>query len=583
MQELFNQLKANVSEDMVIMGGIIIVAVLLLTIAIRIVRNKQIKKQLEQMELKYSEFKSISLSFKLNKANALAKVNKSIVEAVGTLQIEFDEAQELLKEFRVSLAEIDDFVYSKKQKKAVAALEKLLPFTKECEVLLFTLNEKLDEVLEEENTQRNNINELKKSFRTIKKEYIEHRSEYRQSCDYIDTLIVQTENMFTIFEEWMFASEFNKASQKYGEIKGILERIQIILIQVPPYYEKISVVLPMLLEEVKLSAQSAQQRGVFLEHLDLERNFETVQTSMTEGLIKLQDCNLETIPTLIKDTEVRIEALHTNIKLEEDSFDHVLGKAAVLFNVIKQLNVDAQGIKDTFERVYERFGFDYFKGDIASLNEDLDKLNAQRIKMEQTLNEKQVPYATMVATIDDIENKSYAIEEVIKLIQVRLETATSDEERAKKQLIKLQLVVNEMRINIVKHKLPSVDEKFEEDVRNANIYIIDIKEILNATPLDVDRLNSKLKEAIDYIYTLYNSVNNLVSMASMVEHAILFGNKYRSSHMEMDSELTRAELCFSNGQYTRALKIAISAIEKLHPGVYEKIIQDKHEGETIHV
>ena len=87
------------------------------------------------------------------------------------------------------------------------------------------------------------------------------------------------------------------------------------------------------------------------------------------------------------------------------------------------------------------------------------------------------------------------------------------------------------------------------------------------------RLNEKLKEAIDFVYTLFNSVNNLVGMAIMVENTIVFGNRYRSTYPEIDSELTRAELCFRNGQYTKALKIAIQTIEKLHPGSYEHLIR----------
>ena len=43
----------------------------------------------------------------------------------------------------------------------------------------------------------------------------------------------------------------------------------------------------------------------------------------------------------------------------------------------------------------------------------------------------------------------------------------------------------------------------------------------------------------------------------------------------MDSDLTRAELCFQNGEYTRALKIAIQAIENMHPGIYEKLVAKK--------
>ena len=65
----------------------------------------------------------------------------------------------------------------------------------------------------------------------------------------------------------------------------------------------------------------------------------------------------------------------------------------------------------------------------------------------------------------------------------------------------------------------------------------------------------------------------LVGIAIMVENAIVFGNRYRSSYPEIDSELTRAELSFQNGEYTKALKIAIQSIEKMHPGIYEKLIK----------
>ena len=65
------------------------------------------------------------------------------------------------------------------------------------------------------------------------------------------------------------------------------------------------------------------------------------------------------------------------------------------------------------------------------------------------------------------------------------------------------------------------------------------------------------------------------SSFSMVENAIVFGNRFRSTHAQMDSDLTRAELCFQNGEYTRALKIAIQAIENMHPGIYEKLVAQK--------
>ena len=88
-------------------------------------------------------------------------------------------------------------------------------------------------------------------------------------------------------------------------------------------------------------------------------------------------------------------------------------------------------------------------------------------------------------------------------------------------------------------------------------------------------MNKTLDEAIDYIYKLYNNVNNVVGMALMVENAIVFGNKYRSTYPEVDRELSRAEFAYLNGEYTQALTIAIACMENLFPHeADEKILEN---------
>ena len=48
-------------------------------------------------------------------------------------------------------------------------------------------------------------------------------------------------------------------------------------------------------------------------------------------------------------------------------------------------------------------------------------------------------------------------------------------------------------------------------------------------------------------------MHNLIVTAEMVEDAIVFGNRYRSSFLEVNTELTKAELLYRNGEYTKAL------------------------------
>lgn len=159
-----------------------------------------------------------------------------------------------------------------------------------------------------------------------------------------------------------------------------------------------------------------------------------------------------------------------------------------------------------------------------------------------------------------------------------LTTACSDEERAKNQLVKLQMILNEVRLKTTCHRLPSISSQYNTDLQEGDRLIRRVRSVLEHTPLDVSELNADLQEAIDFIYKLYNNASNLVGIAIMVENAIVFGNRYRSSYPSIDSELTRAELSFQNGEYTKALKIAIQSIEKMHPGIYEKLIKSNDPG-----
>lgn len=582
MDGFVNRLKEIVSLDMIIYVLIALLVIIILSLVIRSLRVKRVKKELDSLELKYSELKSVPLSFKLNKATALAKVNHSISDQVNEYQNRFDLVQEKLKEFSVVLAELDDFVYSKKVKKANDKIEILKPIAASCEEEIYAVDALFDEVLEQENLQRANINMLKNEFRNLKRQLMENRGLYRQSVEYLDDYIVQVENMFSIFEEWMFASEFNKASDKQNEIKSSLEVLSNYLNELPAIYDHACIKIPHKEEEIAGLYANAFNQGVYLEHLEVKKNIEVISDMVADILLKLQEGNMDHVERVLEDCDTRLEQLTAQIEKENQAFDVIRANVNDLFSAIKKLNGEVQSIKDTYSRVQERFGFENLSGNLLELEDNLDSLNEMRFKLENILTQGSVPFSTLLVTYEKVENECKAIEKETLSIKTKLDNATSDEERAKKQLIKLQLITNEMCIKIAKRRLPSVDDKFESDIRNANVYIVEIKELLERVPLDVIALNKKLQEAIDYIYTLYNSVNNLVGMASMVENAILFGNKYRSDYPEIDSELTRAELCFTNGQYTKALKIAISVIEKLHPGAYEKLISNEETEELAH-
>ena len=573
MESFLNLFKKEMTMNVILIGCFIVVILVIITLILRSTRISKAKKELAALELKYTELKGIPLSFKLNKAVALSKVNHSLDEEIEGFQKEYEETQELLKEYSVILAEVDDFVFSKKIKKANTTIDSIINVVEESETAIKVLDQKLEAILEQENTQRENINTLKEHFRNAKRLLIENRSNYHQSVEYLDVSLKNIEDMFSVFEEWMFASEFDKAAEKQTDIQNEIIIFEDLLKKLPDYYEQVKVTLVGAVDELEYLFTSSKQKGIYLSHLEIDKHLDIVKDLLSDVLSKLSDCNLSTIEQDIDDCEVRIVQMKEDIEKEVYAFSTIHDKVNSLFVRIKGLNQQIEKIKETYKRVSKRFGFENWNQRLEKLDDNLDSLNEQRFRLEKVVSENSVPYSTLLLSYEELANDTLRMEAEAKELTERLENACSDEERAKQQLIKLQLIVNEIRTKIAKNHLPSVSEKYDDDIIKANCYITDIKQALSLTPLDIDMLNAKIQEGIDYIYTLYNSVNNLVGMAIMVENAIVFGNKYRSQYMEVDSELTRAELCFNNGQYTKSLKIAMSIIEKLHPGAYENLVK----------
>lgn len=509
----------------------------------------------------------------MNKAESLARVNTTIKEAVDKSQSQFESVQECLKECSGELGEIDDLIYVHKTKAAKNQLTVLLEKLTQCQSEANTLNAVLDSILEQQSTQREQIIRLQNRFRVNKGVINSNREAYNSGIEVLEDRVLTIEKMFSTFEEWMYASEFEKAAKQQGEISEAIEELELLMREYPALYEEAKITLPKTIDETSYVYSQARNKGVYLEHLEVSKNLEIVSSTLKDDLNQLSEGRVDNIMNSLLESRKRLTQLKEQVIHEEKAYDELKGNVQYIYDQIDHLENQRVILEELFEKKKDRFELNDMSNKLLNIKEQVEKLQADRDTLKGCMLEKTIPSTTLLLTYKDLCSDTSEVCDLFEKIKEQLESACSDEIRAQKQLLKLQLILNEIHVKMNKKRLPSVSLTYSDDVHKAEMMVADIRHLLDSSPLDINDLNVKIKESIDFIYTLYNSVNNLVGMATMVENTIVFGNRYRSSNPEIDSELTRAELCFRNGQYTKALKIAISAIEKIHPGSYEKLLK----------
>ena len=573
MSTFINNLQNVMTPELILYIGSALVVVIVLTIVLRGLKKRGLKSNLVDLERQYNEIKGIPLAFKFNKAVALSRVNEAMMAKVNECQPQFDSVQESLKECGVLLAEADDLLYVHKNKAASRKMNALQKNLELCSNAANAVNQVLDEILEQESEQRGQINVLKEKFRAIKKLFADNRNAYHQSDEYIEKRFDAIEKKFSLFEEWMFASEFDEAHEQQNEIAKEIAELSDQLHVLPNLYEQARGVLPKAIDEIGLRYAQIKNKGVFLDHLEVQKNLDIISDQLKENIAKLRNGIVLDVKGNLNALGERLLSLQDLIVREDDAYTEIQEGMESTFQLIRSNNEAFEEIVLLYRRVNERFGFEDWSTRLENAQTQLEQMNVLRRKVEKRAMENVIASSTQLLEYRELVKGAQLFAKDINTMKKQLTTACSDEERAKKQLIKLQLILNEVRLKTACHRLPSISAQFNSDLEEGDSLIQRVKTVLENSPLDVQELNADLQEAIDFVYKLYNNANNLVGIAIMVENAIVFGNRYRSSFSEIDSELTRAELSFQNGEYTKALKIAIQCIEKMHPGIYEKLIK----------
>ena len=573
--QVVNFLTAHLSIEMMIYIAIALLVLILVILISRTIKRRKADRRLTDLEIEMNEIRNNTLAFKYNKATAFARSNSEILEKVRNLKPKYESCMASIQSCEDFFSEADDKVDRHKFKKANRAMDELDQIIDDTKEKIRIITQALDLILVKEQEVREESNAVKERFGNLKTVYQNNRTSYYDAALYFDALLLEIENEFSNFEEWMFASEFDKAKEELDKTAAKIEETSSRIAAYPGMYEKAKVILPRALNEVKNNVEEIKASDVEMDFTNTDERLENAQNELDQVVELLDKGNGDDANAILSNIADSILAIQDDLVREKQAYDEIHGNLNAYLGLIDDIEEELQEIESLYANIKDRFGLEDWTNQFATLDSKIMALKDTRDDIQERLETSVTPNTEIIHDYRTYSDQVNECSKQVNTMKQLLVGASSDESRAQKQLIKLQLILNEVRLNAATKSLPSVSSQFDEDILEGERLIQRVKTVLDHSPLDVQTLNADLQEAIDFIYKLYNNSNNLMGIAVMVENAIVFGNRFRSSFSEMDTELTKAELCFQNGEYTKALKVAIQAIENMHPGIYEKLVARK--------
>ena len=561
-------LRENAMTDqvkLILLGVLILLAALIVVIMVINTRKANIKREIEDLNIRFNTIKTTPLAFKLNKAQAMAKRNADTAEDIKVYYQKYEDAQKHIDQIGTMLEEIEDSLAGKNYAEAREAIIIARENIEDSEKEVGDIDRFLEQFQEEETGQRENSTRLKEQFREIKLFVNENSNSLSVAYEGIEKKIEKVEDLFSQSEEYMYVNDYAGSEKALAEIDTLIKDIKNCVTRLPELVADAKGVVPTLLDEANRQFALTRQRGVYTEHLKIAEKIEKIEGSLNTDLRVLNEGNITGVEENIAGYKHDLNDILSTLAQENKDFQSLKGRSDEIAANIAELKNLHNYVGAAYEKDKDRFGIENIDVYLGDEQKAIDDYQASYIALNEDIADNGKPASELMARANELFIRTEEDRNKLTRYKADFDKNTTDEERARSQLMKLQVVLNEVEVKVQEFHLPSIADTYKEDLLKGREMVTKIKELLSAVPLDIEELNRKLDESIDFIYKFYNNVNNVVGMAIMVENAIVFGNKYRSSYPEVENDLSKAEFSYLNGEYTKALTISIACMEKLFP------------------
>lgn len=559
-----------------VVATLFIVAVVLIVLILNLIqsrKSKSLKKILENLDIEKNKIESAPIVPELAKIESYLKNEK--------LEVMYNEWKERLEDIKENqIPKITDMLleadYSLSQTDYKNAMYKIAKLEMEIYKVRtnseFLLNE-IKEITSSEERNRAIITKLKTTYRELYQKFANSKNEYGEIADSVSLQFENIAKRFEDFENVMDNNEYTEVTQIVKAIDEMLKHMEIVTNEMPTIVLMAYNILPNKISEVETAYEEMKKLGYPLDYLNVEYNVEEANKKISDVIDRSKVLNMEDSLFELKVLMNYLDELFTDF--EKEKINRKVYEETNISFKRKLDNINAL-VTDIFSKLDEiKELYNLSEEDLkllAKVKDDLKSLNGDyKVLIDHTGNNT-FAYSKLTKEIENLVLKLSVIEESLDSTLDTIGSMKEDELRARQQLEEVKIILKNAKAKMRDYNLPLIPKNYYLELSEAQNAIKEIVRELDRKPITIEVLNTRVDTARDLVLKLFSKTKEIMKTAMFAEMAIVYGNRYRSSIDDLDKNLTYAEILFYKGEYQRSLELTINALNRIEPGIYNKLL-----------
>lgn len=557
-----------------VIGGVVIVIILIVIIRIlsKGKRNKY-QKQLDEIESRRNELLSSDVESNLAKLRLFER--SAVLEERYQAWIKsWHEVKHELTDTVIGMQlDLEDSIESRHYKDFA---EKADDITKQLNILSMTITDMQQDIelcMNSEEKIQSQLAETKNFYDQLMKLYSSNVKVLGSHADKIQNQLMKTQDMFHELTMTMKDENKEREAQLFEEIKADLTRLNTILNELPKALVLLNNMILPGLNELKETYGAMRVDGYQLHGLDIAGRIESYEYQLQgieSHIDELQVDSIENSITVLKrgieETMAILEREHTVREETMTLLKEIEEKMDLLRQSREQIAISWNEVSQRYEtNIEDHEQFQIFTDNVLEIEN-------QFVVLHVKCTEKQDSY---IVLLDQLKTLDYAIKQanhVADGINQKIDILQKDETHVRKQFEQLRYMIHESKRKIARIDVSVLPNDYFLKLDEAVASLGDIEKQFDIQPLNVKRLTELLDIAQHLVIRFFKDTNMIVKTVLLTERAIVYTNRYRSAEF-IDDQLKKAEFLYSEGDYSEALDIALTALEEVEPGMYDMLLQ----------
>ena len=554
-----------------------VVSVIIIVIVLNLINNKEKKKYQEEinaLERDKNLIISSSILSELNKVEALVN-NEKMQETFEDWQERFKDIKDVeVPKITDALIEIEDCFNDKKYKELNEKIAKV-------ELDIFYVKTKanflLDEIKEitlSEERNRETITKLKVKYREIITKYNKNKNDFKEVCAPLELQFENVDKLFAAFEVAMEQNAYEEVGRIVKGIDDLIGNLGVVIEEAPTIILMGGSLIPNKTKDIKAISERLISEGYNLDYLNLDYNIEECNKKLQDIFARLNVLNVEDSLLELKTISDYFDNIYGDFDKEKQArkiFEEYIRKVLVKANKLEKINNGLYKKLDVIKYSYDLTDEDVRV--IEIIRQELIQIKKDYNEIVDAHRNKSFAFTRLGKEMETLNVRLSKTEEKLEVALRSLGSLEEDEQREHDQLEEIKTILKKAKSRIESYKLPVIPNYYYVQLSEANVAIKEMIKEMNMKPVSIKTLNIRVDTARDLVLKLYNTSNEIIRTAALVETAIVYGNRYRPIHKTVDHELTKAEDLFYNGEYKKALDNTIRAINVIEPGIQKKLLE----------